>query len=57
MNTVASPAFVIPLIIERDDGKWSVGFDDDALGPFESRLFAEAVAAKGEGRRHALATS
>jgi hypothetical protein len=32
--------------VQRDDGMWSVGWFDDAAGPFESRRFAEAVAAK-----------
>jgi hypothetical protein len=35
-----------PLIIERDDGRYQIGLNDDAAGPFESRLFAEAVAAR-----------
>jgi hypothetical protein len=29
---------------QRDDGFWSIGFHDEAAGPFESRRFAEAVA-------------
>ena len=33
-------------IVQRDDGLWSLGWHDDAAGPFESRAFAEAVAAK-----------
>jgi hypothetical protein len=33
-------------IVERDDGKFSIGFQDDAPGPFESRPFAESVAAR-----------
>src|SRR6266851_4492837 len=37
-------------------GLWSIGWGDHASGPFESRRFAEALAAKGEGR-YALATS
>jgi hypothetical protein len=32
-------------IVQRDDGLWSIGWHDDADGPFESRLFALAVAA------------
>jgi hypothetical protein len=36
---IASP----PLVVERDDGFWSIGWHDDAPGPFESRAFAEAV--------------
>ena len=35
---------------------FALGWHDEAAGPFESRRFAEAVAARGEGRRHALAT-
>jgi hypothetical protein len=41
-------------VVQRSDGMWSIGWHDDAPGPFESREFAEAVA-RGEGR-HALAT-
>jgi hypothetical protein len=33
-------------IVQRDDGKWSIGWHDDAPGPFESRQFAQAVAAR-----------
>jgi hypothetical protein len=36
----------VPLVVERDDGKWSIGFHDNAAGPFESRRFAESVAAR-----------
>jgi hypothetical protein len=43
-------------IVQRDDGMFALGWHDDAAGPFASREFAAAVAAKGEGR-HALATS
>jgi hypothetical protein len=35
------------IVSQRDDGKWSIGFVDDAPDPFESRRFAEAVAGKG----------
>lgn len=31
-------------IVERDDGKWALGWHDDAQGPFESRTFAQRVA-------------
>jgi hypothetical protein len=31
-------------IVQRDDGLWSIGWHDDAAGPFETRAFAEAVA-------------
>jgi hypothetical protein len=34
-------------IVQRDDGLFAVGWQDDAAGPFESRRFAEAVAAQG----------
>jgi hypothetical protein len=37
------------LVVERDDGKWSIGFVDDAPGPFESRRHAEAVANRYSG--------
>jgi hypothetical protein len=33
-----------PEIIERDDGRFALGWQDDAPGPFESRRHAEAVA-------------
>jgi len=36
---VSSP----PLIVERDDGMWSIGWHDDAPGPFPTRNFAHAV--------------
>jgi hypothetical protein len=44
-----SPAAPKPfsyLIVERDDGRFAIGWGDDAPGPFESRQFAAAVAAK-----------
>jgi hypothetical protein len=31
-------------VYQRDDGLWSIGFDDNAAGPFESREFAMSVA-------------
>jgi hypothetical protein len=34
------------IIIERDDGMFSIGWADDSPGPFESRAFAQAVAAR-----------
>jgi hypothetical protein len=34
----------VPPIIERDDGKWSIRFHDDAAGQFPSRQFAISVA-------------
>jgi hypothetical protein len=33
-------------VIQRDDGQYQIGFDDSAPGPFESRQFAESVAAR-----------
>ncbi|MDA9465331.1 hypothetical protein XH87_12160 [Bradyrhizobium sp. CCBAU 53415] len=32
-------------IVQTDDGKYQIGFADDAAGPFETRQFAEAVVA------------
>jgi hypothetical protein len=33
-----------PLVVERDDGQFQIGLDaESALGPFETRDFAEAV--------------
>jgi hypothetical protein len=34
-----------PEIYQRDDGRFALGWGDDAPGPFESRGHAEAVAA------------
>jgi hypothetical protein len=31
-------------VVQRDDGKWALGWHDDAPGPFPSRLFALQVA-------------
>jgi hypothetical protein len=33
-------------VYQRDDGYFQIGICDDAPGPFESRAFAEAVAAR-----------
>jgi hypothetical protein len=44
---IASP----PLVVERDDGKWSIGRGVDAPGPFESRRHAEEVL-RIRGTRH-----
>ena len=40
-----TPFIVAPLlVIERDDGQFQIGLDaESALGPFETRHFAEAV--------------
>jgi hypothetical protein len=32
------------LIVQRDDGKWSIGWCDDAPGPFDSRADAARIA-------------
>jgi len=57
MNTGSAPApatpVILPLIVERDDGKFSIGLEDDAPG-FESRRFAEAIAAQDPRRRPAV---
>jgi hypothetical protein len=36
----------LSLVVQRDDGFFQIGLHDDAAGPFESRRFAEMVAAK-----------
>ena len=42
--SAGTPFIPSPLIAERDDGLFQIGFDDEmAAGPFESRQFAEAV--------------
>ena len=50
MNTGPKPTpptpFIPPQVIQRDDGAYQVGHDDDAPGPFESRAFAESVATR-----------
>jgi hypothetical protein len=51
MNTASAPASAIslvppPLIVERDDGQFQIGLDDDAAGPFATMQFAQAVAAR-----------
>jgi hypothetical protein len=33
-------------VVQRDDGRYQIGLHDGAPGPFESRAFAAAVAAK-----------
>jgi hypothetical protein len=38
-----------PIIVERDDGQYQIGLNDDAAGPFESRRFAESFALAGRG--------
>jgi hypothetical protein len=45
----AKPAAWLPIgtdVVERDDGMFQVGIDDDAAGPFPSSTFAAAVAAQ-----------
>jgi hypothetical protein len=37
----------VPDIFQRElDGLWSIGWHHGAVGPFESRIFAAAVAAR-----------
>ena len=36
---------MIALVHQRDDGRYQVGLADDAAGPFDTRAFAEAIAA------------
>ncbi len=31
-------------VVQRDDGKWSIGWHDDVPGPFESRSDAARIA-------------
>ena len=38
--------FLGPLIVQGDDGQWSIGWRVVVPGPFESRTFALAVAAR-----------
>ena len=47
LSQVISPPLV-PYhdVVQTDDGKWSIGWHNDAPGPFESRAVAAAVAAK-----------
>jgi hypothetical protein len=42
MNTT-----LVPVIVERDDGKFQIGTEDNAPGPFETRLFAQSVIVAG----------
>jgi hypothetical protein len=48
VDTTALPTVEAPPLVadihQRDDGMWSIGWHDDAAGPFESRPFAMAVA-------------
>jgi hypothetical protein len=37
---------LLDLVVQRDDGHFQLGIADDAPGPFSSRAFAAAVAAK-----------
>jgi len=37
---------LLPDIVQRDDGMWSIGWHDDAPRPFESRQHAADVARK-----------
>ncbi|MDR6303982.1 hypothetical protein GGQ85_001681 [Nitrobacter vulgaris] len=42
-NSVLHP---FPLVIQRDDGLFALGWHEGAASPLESRSFAEAVAAR-----------
>jgi hypothetical protein len=50
VKQIPKPAGPIEPVVQRDDGLWSIGWHDDAAGPFETRTFAAAVAAKQERR-------
>ena len=43
------PGSFEPIMQREEDGKWSIGWHDDAPGPFESRRHAEAVATRSTG--------
>ena len=36
--------FQASLIVQRDDGKWALGWHDDAPGPFDNRADATCIA-------------
>jgi hypothetical protein len=41
---LAAPCILSPPpIVERDDGWFQIGWQDDAPGPFETRSFADAI--------------
>jgi hypothetical protein len=42
---IVSPDGVRCFVASRDDGFYQIGISDDAAGPFETRAFAESVAA------------
>jgi hypothetical protein len=42
LPNIPSPPLVSD-ICQRDDGRWAIGFHDDAPGPFPTRNFAHAV--------------
>jgi hypothetical protein len=54
--TQRSSRGVPPLVVQRDDGMWSIGWHDDADGPFPTRNFAEAVGLRGT-RHHSILIS
>jgi len=57
---VRSPVVSDQIIVQRDDGRWQIGLHDDAPGPFESRQFAQAIAARTPTRapqRRSIATN
>jgi hypothetical protein len=37
---------LLDLVVQRDDGRFAIGWGDDAPGPLKSRAFAAAVAAR-----------
>ena len=43
--------------LSRDDGLFQIGLDDDAAGPFPSRPFAAAVAARTRRGQNAVPTT
>jgi hypothetical protein len=44
--TNASAGEIHFIVVQRDDGLWSIGLGDDCFGPFETPQFAMAVAAR-----------
>jgi hypothetical protein len=42
------------LIVQREDGSWSIGGHDDAAEPFPTRHFAEAIALAGTATHSAV---
>jgi hypothetical protein len=55
---IAPPADVH--VHQRDDGRWQIGFHDDDVPSFETRAFAQAIAARTPTRapqRRSIATN